>query len=154
MLSFYRHVLVATDFSPLADVALERAAEIALGGKARLTLAHVLVEPTIPSPYFSHFDVEIDAERREKARAEAKAALVAKVPRAVRDAELSVAIEIATGDPADEILAIAERLQPDVIVLATHGRRGFERWILGSVAERVLRSATVDVMIVRPRKQH
>ena len=55
------------------------------------------------------------------------------------------------GNPADHILAAAERMPADLIVMGTHGLRGFERWLLGSVTERVLRRATCPVLTV-PRQ--
>ena len=49
------------------------------------------------------------------------------------------------GNTADHILAVAERMPADLIVMGTHGLRGFERWLLGSVTERVLRRAACPV---------
>lgn len=54
------------------------------------------------------------------------------------------------GDPAQEIADLAEELEVDAIVMATHGRSGLSRAVLGSVAERVLRQAVVPVVTVRP----
>ncbi len=62
----------------------------------------------------------------------------------------SAEVVVREGDPADEILAQAGDSHVDLIVLGTHGRRGFERWSLGSVADRVARRADRSVLVVPP----
>ncbi len=56
---------------------------------------------------------------------------------------------IHTGEPADAILTAEKRTNADVVVMATHGRRGFKRFFLGSIAELVLRESTCPVLTVR-----
>lgn len=73
----------------------------------------------------------------------------------LRSRARSVAVEAKTdllhgSDPAAAILDRANRPDVDMIVMATHGRTGMKRWRLGSVAERVVRNATVPVMVVPP----
>jgi len=55
------------------------------------------------------------------------------------------------GDPGIEALRVARRVRANLIVMATHGRKGFRRLILGSVAERVVREAPCPVLTIRPR---
>jgi universal stress protein A len=57
------------------------------------------------------------------------------------------------GDPAAEIVRWAKGHGPDLLVLGTHGRRGLRRFVLGSVAERVLREAPCPVLVARARKR-
>ena len=54
-----------------------------------------------------------------------------------------------TGVPADEILAVAAEVRADLIVMGTHGRRGFSHLLMGSVAERVVRTSPIPVLTVR-----
>lgn len=146
----YQHILAATDFSEHGDLALRRAAELAVANQAKLTLVHVLPEPPAPSPLIPHYyDVRADAERLHRAELAAKQALLDRVPQSVKDAGLEVACEVRHGDAATEILAVDAHARPDLIVLATHGRRGLSRWIMGSVAERVMAVAKADVLAVR-----
>lgn len=65
-----------------------------------------------------------------------------------RDADLEVVTEIRWGDPSASILAYAVENDIDLIVMGTHGRTGFERYLLGSVAERVVRLAPMPVLAV------
>ncbi len=147
----YQHILGATDFSPLGDSALRRAALLAAEASCRLTLFTVLPQPEMPSPLLSHYDVHTDDEKEANAKEAARAALLAAIPEEVRESGLQIECEVRVGDPATEILAADLRLKPDLIVLATHGRRGWRRWIMGSVAERVVQMAHADVLAVRER---
>jgi nucleotide-binding universal stress UspA family protein len=72
--------------------------------------------------------------------------------RALTDAGYSVRLEVRFGDPAQEIADLAEEGEIDAIVLATHGRSGLQRAVLGSVAEKVLRMVRVPVVMVRGRE--
>jgi nucleotide-binding universal stress UspA family protein len=65
----------------------------------------------------------------------------------------NVDIEVANGDYTDEILAAAVRHQADIIVMATHGRGGLDRWIIGSVADRVARTSPIPVMLIHPHDE-
>jgi nucleotide-binding universal stress UspA family protein len=71
----------------------------------------------------------------------------------LEDAGLTVTTEMAIGHVADTILSTAARRSSGLIAMATHGRVGPERWFLGSVTDRVVRSATSPVFLVRPRKE-
>jgi nucleotide-binding universal stress UspA family protein len=68
----------------------------------------------------------------------------------LRRAGFEVSIEARFGDPAEEICAVAERQHVDFIVMATHGLSGLLRLVLGSVAEEVVRSSRIPVILVRP----
>lgn len=144
----YSHILAATDFSELGDLALVRAVELAGQIGARLTALHVLAEPRSPSPLYPHYETKTDDSRLARAREEARAALVERVPEGIRD-ECKVSYLVHLGDPAGEILRADAQLRPDLIVVATHGRRGWDRFIMGSVAQRVVQLAHADVLAVR-----
>ncbi len=135
-------VLVAVDFSEGSRAALDCATQLARGLGARVLALHVA------PPYISYEQLPafpplapIDPEPQRKVRAELQqfvAASAVEGPRAetfIRD-----------GDPADEILAHAAETAVDLVVLGAHGRRGFERWMLGSVTERVARRASCSVL--------
>jgi nucleotide-binding universal stress UspA family protein len=59
-------------------------------------------------------------------------------------------MEIRFGDPVEEILAVRESGQADLIAMTTHGRTGLSRLVFGSVAQRVLSQASVPVLLLRP----
>lgn len=150
----YQHILAATDFSELGDLAVKAAAELATANRARLTLVYVLPELPTPSPLVAHYyDARHDADRLKSALASAEGGLRARVPAKAQEAGITVDFDVRHGDPASEILEAEARHRPGLIVLATHGRTGLSRWIMGSVAERVMGHAKADVLAVRARPE-
>jgi nucleotide-binding universal stress UspA family protein len=148
----YQHILAATDFSDLGDLAVESAVELAIANKARLTLVYVLPELPTPSPLVAHYyDARHDVDRLKGALASAEQGLRARIPAKARETGLAVDVDVRHGDPASEILAAEAHHRPSLIVIATHGRTGISRWIMGSVAERVMGHAKADVLAVRAR---
>lgn len=144
----YKHVLGATDFSELGDRAVARAVALAVKSGAKLTLAHV-----VPSgdghPLDPSYVVTEHAERRDEARRAAKKALGERLPDALP--KESVAVDVRIGDPAETLIAMVKEHQADLVVLATNGRRGLRRLLLGSVTERVVRESPAlqaDVLVV------
>jgi nucleotide-binding universal stress UspA family protein len=75
--------------------------------------------------------------------------LVARAEHALREAGFEVSSRVADGDPREVIVEQAEKQKADVIVVGTHGRRGWRRLVLGSVSEAVTRYARCSVHIVR-----
>lgn len=135
-------VLVGVDFGDASARALAIAGVVAEGFGARLRALHA--ERFEPPPYFTPEQIgQLEAER-QAAQAQA-AAHVAQFAGAAS----GVAVEPAVADapPVDALLD--DGAAADLIVLGTHGRRGPGRWWLGSVAERVVRAATVPVLVTR-----
>jgi nucleotide-binding universal stress UspA family protein len=140
----FRHVLVPTDFSGDARRPLEWGVD--LGSK--VTLLHVVrdlkvvppgatIAPPISAP---GIDEEVAAAKRDVA--ELAAACEGEVDGVV----------VTGGDVARSITTWAEENEIDLIALSTHGRTGFRRMVLGSIAEAVLRHATVPVMCFPKKK--
>ncbi|RMH57359.1 MAG: universal stress protein [Bacteroidetes bacterium] len=145
-----RRILVPIDFSRHARQALAHAKEMAHLLEAQLILQHVIQEQLHPAFYntgiFSIYDVEPDIEDRARAElqrfydeTDGPAAPPERAPRFV----------VGPGHPAHEIITLAEEEQVDLIVMATHGRSGLERFLMGSVAERVVRRAPCSVFTVK-----
>lgn len=63
-----------------------------------------------------------------------------------------VKTKVKTGNASDEIIKTADEINADVIAMSTHGRSGISRWALGSVAERVIRTSTRPVLVIRATK--
>lgn len=148
--------IVAFDFSDESRLALERAATqlSALGGD-EVVVAHVHrpvstgfgVEFAALSPAFQNVDQTI-TESAQKKLDEELGLLRERFPR------LAFRAVIESGYPPDHIVAIASRENADQIVIGSHGRKGLQRFFLGSVAERVLRSADRPVLIVKHHGGH
>ncbi len=152
----YRHVLVAIDGSMTSDLALREAFKFAASG-AQVTAVTVVDNPLVnvgyDAPKFLTFNVD---EAHQEFLQEAKLIL----ENAVYDGERIVGVKIDTqlidmGLKSDrkEIAAAIERAalscNADLIVMGTHGRRGLQRFFLGSVAEQVIRQVSIPVLLIR-----
>jgi nucleotide-binding universal stress UspA family protein len=129
-------ILVPLDGSPLAEQALPYAERLAEALSARLILSRVLP-----------LSVVRPAEADLASAAEARAYLLGVGDRLTTNGRL---VETTTpwGEPAAEILKQARSTQADLVVMVTHGRSGPGRWLYGSVADEVLRNASVPVVLV------
>ncbi len=145
-----KSIVVGTDFSVCAARALAHAVSLASLSGAKLHLVHVLLEPVqaldvaaaLPYP-----DVEVRKEWEEAARVKLEREVKAAVKRGVE-----TTAEIRWGRPSDTIVATAARQKASLIVVGTHGRSAFEKLLLGSTAERILRLSPVPVLTVREKK--
>ncbi len=148
-------VIVGTDFSESAQHALNAAFALATS-HPELTLHVVSVSPGPPFP--ENFASQQDVDRYLRAEAALSAMLHehvlerrASFERVFRRPVGKVACHARFGDAAEEIVNLAAGLDADIIVLGTHGRQGLGRALLGSVAEKVVRTAGCAVQVVRPK---
>lgn len=139
-----RRVLAPVDFSDASDEAVQHAKEIALTYGAEIDLLHVVEEPVYPSAYGYEAAAFPTAEVIENVEAQ-----LGDMAREQIGYE-HVTIEARTGNPAHEILDYIDENEVDLTVIATHGRTGLDRMLLGSVAERVLRRSPSPVFIAKP----
>ena len=144
----FRHILVTLDGSPESREILPFAAGMARTSQARITLLRVIPSHfPVMAPFTSHaghgfqgLDGE-EAACREALESEAMA---------LRSTGLMVGIEVITGArPAEGILDYVEEAGVDLVAMATHGRGGVARLVLGSVADKVIRGGTVPVLLHR-----
>ena len=132
-------ILVATDFSLCSLTAIEYAEELARHFDAELLLLHA---EEVPLTGAEMADVMHAAAERELAR----------TIKPLRDDHLKARSLLRPGAPAEEILKAAETERASLIVMGTHGRKGVAHMLMGSVAERVVRSASCPVLTVGHRK--
>ena len=146
----YKKILVPLDGSELAECVLPHVGSIAKGCDAQDVVFLRVVEPFhMPSGGddggFSEEDIKrINSENR----AAAENYLSQLVNRTKYDG-VTIRSEVIAGRAADSIADYATKNGADLITIATHGRSGISRWVWGSVADRVLRSACVPVLMVR-----
>jgi nucleotide-binding universal stress UspA family protein len=141
-------VLVPLDGSKLAEAAIGAAEEV-LGPAARRMLLLSVVAPVNPAPLLRS---EAVPRRTLQARYEQAGSYLAGVRQRLARRRIRARVVVTAGDPAAEILACAEANRVPVIAMATHGRSGLGRALVGSVTEAVMRRATSPVLIVRPRR--
>jgi nucleotide-binding universal stress UspA family protein len=143
-------LLVPLDGSELAEEALRAADLLAEAFETRLTLLCVVQPPGYPlygdGYAYVPFDEEVELAGARRYLDDHAAGLRAQ--------GREVEVQVAVGQPAGLIPAVAREAQADVLVMATHGRGGLARLILGSVATSTVRQATVPLLLVRPAALH
>lgn len=137
----YRRILAPIEFDETAQAVFDAAVRIVAENGGTVFLTHVVPMVVAPTGMPNYVDLYKDQEKI----AQQKLAAVAQRRRADVKCELLTRI----GDPAREILTLERQIAVDLIVLATHGRKGVKRMLLGSVAEAVLREATCPVLTVQ-----
>ncbi len=143
-----RGILAPIDFDEASLGALDAAAELARARGVRLTLLHVVSELDAALPEW-HERADATTRRGSWTEEEARERLVDIARQRLRGIEHEILIRV--GSPASVIVDTIVDREPDLIVVATHGRTGAERWLLGSVAERVIRRSPRPVLVVPPR---
>jgi nucleotide-binding universal stress UspA family protein len=145
-MSRIKRLLVPTDFSPTAELALQYAIDIAPPG-ASIHVIHVIEDTAFVTAFPDGFTAEI-AGLREQAVKDAKRTLAGIVGQ-FQASNTVLTTEVLTGRPVAGIVETAKARNADLIVMGTHGRGGFAHFMLGSVAERVLRTAQCPVLTIR-----
>jgi len=158
--------LVALDGTPFTEAAVMPAAQLVAAcsapARGELHLTHVIKLPSLEEE-MAYERVGIDVNLRQAALYNANHHLQAIKEHVCREMADELAVDITWSveesmDVADSLLQIAQgeglgtHTPSDLIALTTHGRGGLERWVRGSVAERVLGSTTMPLLIVHPRK--
>jgi len=140
-------IVVATDFSETADLALKRAADIAKARAARVVIVHVTAfeyrPVTGPEPWAIPPDYQNELRERVMER-------LGKAADELQARGLKVETELVDGIAAHEIVEAAARHAGDLIVIGTRGHTGLEHLLLGSVAESVVREAECPVLTIHP----
>lgn len=143
----FQRILCPVDFSESSDRALAYALTLAKRHEAEVAVMHVL--PTVLAdpdvyPYLTE-PVLASADARERAYKQ----LGDFVHRA-RAMEVGAEVILEDGDVVEEVLRKSKKLDAELVVMGTHGRRGFRRLILGSVTERILRQSEAPVLSISP----
>jgi nucleotide-binding universal stress UspA family protein len=148
----YKHILVAVDGSDTSNLALQEAMKLAKEQQAALRLIHVVDE----TPSYMTMDTAYALADFQKAMRAAGQKVLATSAATAREAAIEVdtkfvILEVLTQRICDAIIDEAKRWPADLIVIGTHGRRGFNHLLLGSVAEGVIRLAPKPVLVIRGR---
>jgi nucleotide-binding universal stress UspA family protein len=139
-------IMVATDGSEAVKKAVDSAIEIAKLSEAKLYAVYVIALGGYSiTPYV---DAEWEKSMKEQLTTEGKEATT-YVENAGRAANVKVESVILEGNPAGEIIDFAEKNDIDLIVMGTHGKSAIQRFLIGSVAENVVRHSKKTVLVVR-----
>jgi nucleotide-binding universal stress UspA family protein len=143
----FENLVVALDGSACAEHAFDVALQLARAQGGTIDVCSV-VDP------IAILGTTPESPRADEMLARAQTHAQRTVDTAIRHAQragVKAAGDVLSGEPAYEIIAYAAKMKADAIVMGTHGRSGLKRLFMGSVAENVLRSASVPVVVVRDR---
>jgi universal stress protein A len=140
MAKLFDRILCPVDFAPVSIAVLDFALRLAAESGGTIHVLNVIPTPKAPATT-DPFPV-LSEGLKEELEAFAREHLKGRVP---------FHTLVRTGDPAQTIMTVANELQVDAIVMATHGYKGVQRLLLGTVAERVVREAEQPVITIRPR---
>jgi nucleotide-binding universal stress UspA family protein len=147
----FSRILCATDGSKRSTHAVKTAAALAHGSRALLTLVHVTPDyrtPYYPDGVMIDWPSEKDYKRDCKVAAD-KVFAKDKATASKEGLEEAETLHLFGDSPADEILGAVKKTKADLVVMASHGRKGFEALLLGSETQKVLARTTVPVLVVR-----
>jgi nucleotide-binding universal stress UspA family protein len=147
MAKLFEKILCAVDFDQSSAVVLHFAREIAEQNAATLCVLHVTPLP-LNATEFSPIPMDPYPVWEKTARVELEKLVAAHL----KGRGVAYKIDTRSGEAADGILTQAEEMDADLIVLATHGRKGVSHFLIGSVAERVIRRSPRPVLVVRPKE--
>ncbi len=146
----FKHILVAVDGSDTANFALKEALNLAKECGSELRIAYVVdVYGVHPEVEFISIDEMVSALKKEGKKVLKHATQIAADASVVSQVSFLETTEIAPRI-AEALANEADAWPADVIVVGTHGRRGFKHFVLGSVAESIVRVATKPVLLFRP----
>lgn len=148
----FSKILVPLDGSTFAETALNYALSLAHAFASQITLLRVVPHPQVVLSEYTYESADLFLELREAALREAEEYLKTQVSNLSRQG-YDAHYQVVEGDNVAEwILDVTADKAADVIIMSTHGRSGLQRWVFGSVAEKVIRQAEVPVLLVRPTR--
>ena len=145
----FKKVLCPTDFSEASLCGLKLANKMSKLWDVEVVVLNVHKPiPHLPKPRVEASEVTFDMEQYEKVVIEDARQNLAEVSGRLLDEGLVPKLEVRIGNPAQEILSVAEEEEVDAILIATHGRTGIKHIVFGSVAQRVVRRAKCPVVTI------
>ncbi len=143
-----RKMMVPLDGSPEGEAVIPYVAELASRLEAEVTLMQVLstgYQVIATGDYIAYTEKQIESDKTFAQKYLAKVEAWLKK----NGANSKSVIKLKNGNAAEEIIAFADEINADLVIMGTHGRSGVGRWVLGSVAERVLQNGNTPLMLVR-----
>jgi nucleotide-binding universal stress UspA family protein len=147
----FKHILVPTDGSKLSDRAVQRSIDLAKALGARITAMHAIPEFRIMADESFVMPTTMDVKKRYETAAKARSdKMLAKIIERAKAAGLKAEPLCMISDvPYEAIIEACRKAKCDVIVMASHGRRGVSGLLLGSETSKVLTHSKVPVLVVR-----
>ena len=143
----YKKILVPLDGSPLAEAALPHAEALAKAEDSEIVLLRV---PVLPNSEFIARDPAMASIILKDMEQESETYVREEVEKIRKGGFHKVKGIVREGYVPETILDIADEIHADVIAMSTHGRTGIQRWLMGSVADRVVHHSHIPVLLIHP----
>lgn len=141
-----KKIIFPTDFTESSLYALNYAVDMAQCNNSKIYLVHVIYDlSSISGLYVPHMPVEAMYKELEVSALKELEKFGVEAREGIKDTEYTVL----HGVPYEEILRFSEEKEADIIIIGTHGRKGLDRVLFGSTAERIVRNAACPVLTVR-----
>jgi nucleotide-binding universal stress UspA family protein len=148
-----RKILVPTDFSEDSDLAFRMALSIAVKYQARIFLLHVISNTVQQSLADYCLDQSIVARVLNESIVFSNEKLQEAIDKNQQSGNIKVIPDVRKGQPYEEILKEASERKIDLIVIASHGKTGLQKYFIGSVTEKVMQEAKCPVLLVRSQEK-
>jgi len=136
-------ILCPVDFFPASEKAAEYAIALAARSRARLVLLHVVEHPATWA-----YDLPMDTSGLMKTLTTRSTAELKRIAKRAEAANVPVEAVVREGETDDEIRTLATKQKVDLVIMGTHGRRGLERFFIGSKTERLLRTLPIPLLTI------
>jgi nucleotide-binding universal stress UspA family protein len=143
-----RKILVPTDFSRYSKKAISEAVDLALKYKAKIVLLHVIDENILQCAADYCLSNEFVKQFKDESMKESEDKLNKVINAVKKSKKVNISYEVKKGVPAEVILDVAKK-GIDLVVIASHGRTGIIKHLIGSVTDKIVRSAKCPVMVIR-----
>ncbi|HEX7364687.1 MAG TPA: universal stress protein [Dehalococcoidia bacterium] len=145
----YRRILVPLDGSKLAECVMPHIEAIAKLSRATVELVYVIEPVELPTRGGIALSID-DLEQIESHSKHDAQSYLQQIVNKLKSKGLRAHAKILTGKAADSLVDYINNSGFDLLIMATHGRSGISRWIWGSVAEKILRSSLIPILVIRP----
>ncbi len=145
-----KNILVPTDFSKYSDAALQKAVDIANQYKAKIYLLHVVTEHVQQCALDYCLSAQLVDQLEKDSIKGAKGKLKKETDAIAKKKGVTMSFDIKSGVPQAIILSEQKAKKIDLIVIASHGKTGILKQMIGSVADMVVKGAKCPVMVVKP----
>jgi len=145
-----KNILVPTDFSKYADAALKKAVDIATQHDTKIYLLHVIDEQIHQCAVDYCLSYEVVEKLKKDSLKGAKDKLKEEAEAIVKSKKTKVVFDVKNGVPSEVILSEQKAKKIDLIVIASHGKTGLLKQLMGSVADKVVKGSKCPVIVVKP----
>jgi nucleotide-binding universal stress UspA family protein len=146
----YKKILAPLDGSDMAECTIEHVKEIARAGDKPEVIFLSVLEPAHNAYWFAQGDPDLQ-KKEESDRKKSAENYLLKIANEAKKDGLAAKGVLLEGNPADVIIDYAGKNGVDLIVMSTHGRSGLTRFAMGSVTDKVLRTAAAPVLAISPK---